>query len=59
MKTKNKKQLTLLMAALTMAAPQIGALMPSLQNTPLGVQTAEAQNYRRGTDYRDSDLNRL
>jgi uncharacterized protein YdeI (BOF family) len=59
MKTTNKKQLTLLLAALTMAAPQIGALSPSLQNTPLGAATAEAQTYRRGQDYRDSDLNRM
>jgi translation initiation factor IF-1 len=59
MKTKNKKQLTLLLAALTLAAPQIGALSPSLQNTPLGLATTEAQTYRRGRDYRDSDLNRL
>lgn len=49
MQTKTKKQLTLLLAALTLAAPQFGALSPSLQNTPLGVQTAQAQN-RRGRD---------
>ncbi len=59
MKITTKKQLTVLLAALTMAAPQIGANFPTLQNTPLGAQTAEAQNYRRGSDYRDTDLNRM
>ena len=64
MKITTKKQLTVLLAALTMAAPQIGANFTNLQNTPLGVQTAEAQNngrgsYKRGRDYRDDDLNRL
>jgi uncharacterized protein YdeI (BOF family) len=59
MKIQTKKQLTVLLAALTMAAPQIGSLVPVLQNTPLGAQTAEAQKYRRGRDYRDDDLNRM
>lgn len=59
MKTKTKKQLTVLLTALAFAAPQFGAHVPALQNTPLSATAAQAQNYRRGRDYRDNDLNRL
>lgn len=56
-KNITKKQAALLLAGLTLAAPQVEFLPDALEK--IAVSEAQAQVRYRGRDYRDSDLNRL